>query len=992
MTRDPKTARLITRAITQSSFKMRAISGGSPDVVNVAVTEDLGNGLYKAKRDHWPGELTVPVMPPQAKVPVPSRVLMMFEDGDPQRPYLYWPFGRVDEVRPGNFVAHELVWRFRSDWECSLGAAKSVNVPGAALDLTEQCEADFQYWEFVVQRADGVYVAVGPKSSNYNGNSYIMAYNFMTGEELWETSVEVYDAFPQLEYVPSLNAVFCSGFWVYTPDSGATYTYTEAPRLYDLDSGELIFGRDFVGGEDPDWPSPAVSLDMGGGGGSIFINDFRQRKWFLDQAAELVRYQLPYSDELAAQALFHERIVGLAGYQLGYGDDGLTQISGSIAYEGTPGSAGVLLENTAILYNWNYEFYEACDFNSKPVKAWVGFGYRRLAVGMEWNEPERYPTNPKRRSLLQTTGPAWEADYANPEYRYSPTATEYKQTEVDRIGLKIQVTNASGDVVEWERTWNQNDHTQVIIDDDPKDLATLKSEWEASVVAAARAYYQSVLGIPNPGGFRDASAWDLDLVYATLDGSPTLFSTQADLTTGPPGAEASGGWAIGLGSGITCTCSTPSRESVHLGNFEPHYNLFHGNRLATYATGVHGAASTSGQYDVNLYSARVTSTRTNGDRIVVNYTTPSNMDLHATGYWNARRWKGTYSGGEEDLAYLDEDQNGGFTLWVDDPSQFPNLAADSPDGTPNLWNWIVEEDCNGYSSTSITVGGDNLFTARSYHQILALASTVNTRVYKNAFITNTPDWQTTVVDVGLRVSYPATYGGYDVVDKQQFFDPITRSHSDTYFNRTVPGGFTFPNLDLCEDFDHKIARAYTGLPRGGKSAITVLREVDDALVEECTLEFGSDYNKFNSHGTSQYPYTNGTPGVNGLWVDRVQFDDPAAWDEGDHTTKVERYDWDGTLVYSHDVPGNPWEWIVVCGNDVASGEDFLLIQNLSTWDLHLYDETGFVRTYNTMTDRFYNGSFWIVDREIYYTQYGAEAADPIAAGQYTFAANKVIKL
>lgn len=101
-TRTVNASRLVAKAIKTSGFKMRSLSGGSPDVINVSVVADLGDGWYSVQRDHWPITISVPVSPPQAKIPIPTRALMMFEDGDSQRPFLFWPFGKPDDVRPGS--------------------------------------------------------------------------------------------------------------------------------------------------------------------------------------------------------------------------------------------------------------------------------------------------------------------------------------------------------------------------------------------------------------------------------------------------------------------------------------------------------------------------------------------------------------------------------------------------------------------------------------------------------------------------------------------------------------------------------------------------------------------------------------------------------------------------------------------------------------------------------------------------------------------------
>lgn len=83
-------SRLEARAITQSTFKTRAISGGVPDVINVSVVDRRADGLYEVKRDHWPVTIFVPCVP-NVEIPYPCRAQMMFEDGHVHKGFLYWP-------------------------------------------------------------------------------------------------------------------------------------------------------------------------------------------------------------------------------------------------------------------------------------------------------------------------------------------------------------------------------------------------------------------------------------------------------------------------------------------------------------------------------------------------------------------------------------------------------------------------------------------------------------------------------------------------------------------------------------------------------------------------------------------------------------------------------------------------------------------------------------------------------------------------------------
>lgn len=82
------------RAIQLAAAGMRA---QVPDSTIVNVVGKNAEGWYLVRKPHWPGETTmaVPVVPPGAPMPYPrNQVRMLFEDSNPQRPFLYWPWAR----------------------------------------------------------------------------------------------------------------------------------------------------------------------------------------------------------------------------------------------------------------------------------------------------------------------------------------------------------------------------------------------------------------------------------------------------------------------------------------------------------------------------------------------------------------------------------------------------------------------------------------------------------------------------------------------------------------------------------------------------------------------------------------------------------------------------------------------------------------------------------------------------------------------------------
>lgn len=83
-------------------------------MVNVSVVDRRADGLYECKRDHWPANIFVPCVP-NVEIPYPCRAQMMFEDGNAQRPFIYWPHS-ARRLAGGTF-ANQFAWSaYKSDF------------------------------------------------------------------------------------------------------------------------------------------------------------------------------------------------------------------------------------------------------------------------------------------------------------------------------------------------------------------------------------------------------------------------------------------------------------------------------------------------------------------------------------------------------------------------------------------------------------------------------------------------------------------------------------------------------------------------------------------------------------------------------------------------------------------------------------------------------------------------------------------------------------
>ena len=80
---------LVRFAKTKASA-MRNANTGNPDAVQVSVRGQHTDGRYIVRRDHWPCDILVPSSPRDAAIPYPRRMPMGFEDGNAQKPVLYW--------------------------------------------------------------------------------------------------------------------------------------------------------------------------------------------------------------------------------------------------------------------------------------------------------------------------------------------------------------------------------------------------------------------------------------------------------------------------------------------------------------------------------------------------------------------------------------------------------------------------------------------------------------------------------------------------------------------------------------------------------------------------------------------------------------------------------------------------------------------------------------------------------------------------------------
>lgn len=102
-------SREIARALKSGSSNMRRLSG-TPDKIVVTVTGQRADGMYCVRRDHWPTTIAVPSVPPDAKIPWPTRTSLFLEDGDSQRPFLYWPWNSSKRILTTGEIVSISAW------------------------------------------------------------------------------------------------------------------------------------------------------------------------------------------------------------------------------------------------------------------------------------------------------------------------------------------------------------------------------------------------------------------------------------------------------------------------------------------------------------------------------------------------------------------------------------------------------------------------------------------------------------------------------------------------------------------------------------------------------------------------------------------------------------------------------------------------------------------------------------------------------------------
>lgn len=113
----PRSRRLNPRALAREAgrrgSRMRSWSGGRPDQATVLVEERLADGRYKVRRDSWPCSIYVPVTPAGSEIPTPRRMPLLFEQGNAQRPFLFW---RIPLLGTGFVDGVEMPVALRSGW------------------------------------------------------------------------------------------------------------------------------------------------------------------------------------------------------------------------------------------------------------------------------------------------------------------------------------------------------------------------------------------------------------------------------------------------------------------------------------------------------------------------------------------------------------------------------------------------------------------------------------------------------------------------------------------------------------------------------------------------------------------------------------------------------------------------------------------------------------------------------------------------------------
>lgn len=917
MPRSSRHPRALGRFAKTKALAMRNPSTGRPDVTDVVVEDRLADGRYKVRRDSWPFSIYVPVVPAGALIPYPLRMKMMFEDGLSSRPFLYWPQAAPHLLGPG-MVAAPLIWRRFGSFQHAYGAEMLTPQPAEVLALTE-VKRTFYAVPLVLSFDGEPSYAVAIRSSKWDA-CYIDIFNFATGEDVWEEPVLVAgDPYPQLEYLPGHDAIAVMH-----------------------NGGGLLLDRK-TGGQLASFPRVTGGL----------VEGRYDRRWYYTAALDtsLYRYTVP---DLTYSSILPEVLWPVQRDSIAFATSAAETEPRATYLKGVSlenhFSAGALFENTKIFYQTNLITNEVSGNSDMRCEAYLGFGFRWFGK----NVPRYAALQSPGSSLVNVTA-STQSGLKAPSFKATTRDINYAQ--VDRIGILVELTLADGTFLTWERVWKAKDHTPAW-----HGLANAQAELSASVAQFEKKAYNAAYATNGPDDVSGALLTDWDMtIDVALESDPFRASyvlSQDLIAGGHPLTGTTVGYAI-------------SALNVHLdinAYQERPYNLLHPTALTldqSYNWFWRNGDQMIGQYapvyyadtlHKNLNNARVKQTRICGNKIVVNYQTPSYLDVSTRGFINVRQWSGSRTG------------NGFDQHW-----SFPNVVAHLSDYSQLTGLWETAA-----ANSALVIDGSRW-------------------IYRP--LQGTPGWWS---------GYQPVQPGDALAFAKNYYMGVTEIYSSfTCGNLVWDGGWTgSPSAvtDFGKDFNWKAVPWAQGVPVNGKSAITVLEVIGGKLTELCTLEFGSNGHILDAYlggfglkqkysdGTfaevSVYPETDGIPGYNGLFVYRKNYAYPLTG-KGNHTTLIERYAWAGGVpLWSLTVVGNPWESFYHCGHDEDLNKDWILIQDKTNKTLHLYNQDGFVRSYGPMEATFKLDTSWVVRGNVYYSVPGA----PVIDGDFQATANRIIKL
>lgn len=875
------------------------------------------------QKQGWPNAIKAPVRAGNTTDGYSSgqTVVVRWENADSQRRFVDGIV--LDPLLNAAEDQEVRVWRFYGDFAHCYGANLQTEMPGETLALTE---ISAQFWGIhtVVHLVGSAPVMFGLRSTNYDDLAVICAINLTTGATLWTQPIACadFDGFPQVEYLPGHHAIVVHG------DQGHLLGFYDGAILCSWDRGAGVWEYE----NDSRW---------------LNVTPF---------GSSLYRYVKPveHPDHNSESHIYFgvsQLWTPIRIFQTAFANTPTEGPSGYFNYAAADHPRDILADgtlhvDTPMFYCHATQGLEVATDNDILVRAFTGFGFAYWGIDV--------PTPVKNITYLglesvPVTGPI--PDDPDPPFPVYGTTT-IDRTAIDRVGFKVifESESITGGSVNWEWYWESTDHTSTWygLDNCQDALDEYLAERLENLQDAA-------------GGLHD----EINLEGYTLSDPPVGLSISIDTAAEHPGGHPHFGSSMtwGLGNVGHQICESDGTIDFSGKYFERNW---------VYSPFNSSVADIPYANTLRIpLTCKVLSVKMNGNKAVIMYQTPSCADYVAvqnpTEWYFFQRWAGAKTGSVANT-------EGGF----DYQRSYPDIGHDYIGGK--------------FCATWEEMQGLNPDTGPINYSHAAVADSPWIYYYRRPEGAD-PFW------LVLTPNTPLDARGKNYVYRgltpttSYFIDtgPPGGSGDETYYiwegEWRIASEGVDPVVEYGRDFEYLCVPRGQTVPRGGLTGMFVL-EIDaevGSISQLARLEFGADAYLYSGSTpvtvdgvnvlTSGYPPVETILGQgDGFFVIRQNFDWPNRL-QGDHTTLVERYDWTGTNTWWLAVPDNPWQYFFHAGYDPDAEKDWLLVQDSYTWELHLYDQDGFVRSYAALEGYMDLSSSFVTNGEVYFTVYDSPEYD-----------------